>query len=79
MTKGNPKVIVRLSPEMRGEILEAIKRRNARTREEPWDLSAFIRTAIRDKLHHMQRSRCRRNRKTRKTQSTPTSERAGAA
>lgn len=57
MTKGNPKLITRVSAALLDEMREAIGRRNARTREEPWDMSAFVRCAIRDKLQHMKRSR----------------------
>ena len=60
MTEGNPKVIVRVPEALRRQILAVIARRNARSRDEPWDLSAFVRTAIRDKLHHMERSRRKR-------------------
>lgn len=59
MAKGNPIVLVRLTPQILEQIAEAIERRNRRTREEPWDRSGFIRVAIRDKLFHMQRSRGR--------------------
>lgn len=57
MTKGNPIVPVRLTAAMLKEMDEAIKARNLRTREEPWERGSFIRCAIRDKLHHMKRSR----------------------
>jgi len=57
MNEGSPKVICRISPELKARVIEAIQNRNRRTREEPWDFSTFIRIAIRDKLHHMERSR----------------------
>lgn len=60
MTAGNPKIVVRIPPDLKRQMLEAIKSRNHRTREEPWELSDFVRIAIRDKLHHIQRSRRRR-------------------
>lgn len=60
MTAGNPRIVVRIPPALKREMLEAIKSRNHRTREEPWELSDFVRIAIRDKLHHIQRSRRRR-------------------
>jgi len=57
MTKGNAKVIFRVPTAMLSEMREAIERHNRRTREEPWDLSTFVRNCIRDKLRHMKRSR----------------------
>lgn len=74
MTEGNPKLLVRVPPELLQEICEIIARRNQRTREEPWDVSKFIRCAIRDKLHHMQRSRRSHRRKRKATQGTATPE-----
>lgn len=59
MTKGNPVLLVRVERELHEQITECIQRRNRRTREEPWDMSKFIRVAIRDKLAKMKRS-CRR-------------------
>lgn len=63
MAKGNPIVLVRLTPEILAQIHGAIEGRNRRTREEPWDRSGFIRIAIREKLHHMRRSRRSRGRR----------------
>lgn len=62
MTVGNPKLIVRVPRELIAEVKEAIRRRNLRSREEPWVISDFVRIALRDKLHHMQRSRGRKRR-----------------
>lgn len=73
MTEGNPKLLVRVSREMRDQIKEAIRRRNLRSRDEPWDMSAFIRVAIRDKLHHMERSRGRK-RRTKNTENAASNE-----
>lgn len=74
MTAGNPKMVVRFSADTLEQIDEAIKRRNARTREEPWDRSAFVRCAVRDKLHHMQRSRRRKGRRSASTTADTPSE-----
>lgn len=59
MTKGNTKLIFRVSAELLAAMKDAIGRRNRRSREEPWDMSGFVRCAIRDKLSHMNRSRRR--------------------
>jgi hypothetical protein len=60
MTKGNPKLIVRVPGQLIDEMRLAIAQRNRRTRDEPWVMSDFVRVAIRDKLAHIKRSRCKR-------------------
>lgn len=57
MTVGNPKLVVRVTEGVLEQIHAAIRKRNSRSRDEPWDVSAFVRTAIRDKLAHLERSR----------------------
>lgn len=78
MTLGNPKIIIRVPRELIAEMKEAIRRRNLRSREEPWVFSDFVRIAIRDKLHHMQRSRGRK-RRSKKPDATGGSEPKGDA
>lgn len=62
MSHGNPIVKTRIPREMHQEMNDAIAKRNYYTREEPWDVSAFIRKAIREKLDHMRRSRTAKRR-----------------
>lgn len=60
MSKGTPKHFVRLSDELMLMIEKTIDRRNLHTREEPWDLSAFMRVAFNEKIKKMARSRRRK-------------------
>lgn len=65
MSKGSRIIPVRIGGELLAEIQETIERRNQLTREMPWDMSAFVRAAIGDKLRHLRRAaeQARRRRK----------------
>lgn len=63
MAKGNPIVLFRLTPDLLAEMDAAISMRNGHTALEPYDRSAFIRAAIREKLEHLKRSRKRRGKR----------------
>lgn len=64
MSKGSPRVTVRIPRPILAKMEATIKRRNFYTSQEPWDLSAFILLCVVEKLAHMERSRCpRRNRR----------------
>ena len=69
--EGSPRVILRIPQDLLSEMNEVIERRNAVTREEPWDMSAFIRTAIREKIAHVLRSRRPRPRKRANSKENP--------
>lgn len=63
MSKGNPIIPVRLTPELIAEIEAAIERANdstARADKEPYTVSEWIRSAIREKLAHGARGRSRK-------------------
>lgn len=60
MAKGNPIVPLRIEPALLAEIDAAIASRNDHTALAPYDRSAFIRAAIREKLDHYKRSRRKR-------------------
>lgn len=61
-TKGTPVQRFRLCEELYEEVIEAIDRRNLWSVQEPWTFSEFIRTAVREKLDKMERSRKPRGR-----------------
>ena len=61
MSKGTPRVVIRLADQVVQEIELAIARRNLWSREVPWTLSDFLRVAIAEKLQKM--ARCRRPRR----------------
>lgn len=63
MGKGSRKLNFRISESLYAEALETIERRNNWTTDEPWDLTKFVRIAIRDKIKKMARSRKPRGRK----------------
>ncbi len=60
MSKGNDIYKARLTRDLVAEVEVTIESRNRHSRNTPWDMSAFIRAAIREKLAHMARSRGRR-------------------
>ena len=60
MSKGTDRYTVRLPSDLMSEVATTIYRRNLHAEGEPWDLSAFLRVAIREKLHKMERSRRKR-------------------
>jgi hypothetical protein len=66
MGKGNRVLRLRVEPELLQEILRQIEQRNQYTSQEPWDMSAFLRAAVREKLAHMQRARKQGKGKARK-------------
>lgn len=58
MSLGTDRYTFRLDKAMMDAVAETIERRNEWTRDVPWDLSEFVRVAIREKLKKM--ARCRR-------------------
>lgn len=65
MSKGTDRYTFRLPQDMMAEVAATIYRRNLHTDREPWELSEFVRVAIREKLAKMERSRKRAARKLR--------------
>lgn len=57
MSKGNPKVVLRLTPELLAQVHSAIERNNLTRTDEPYDVSEWIRQAIRERLDKQERSR----------------------
>lgn len=57
MSKGNPRVILRLTPKVIAHIEHAIDCANERRKEAPYDLSSWIRHAIKEKLEKLARGR----------------------
>lgn len=57
MSKGSTLYPVRMPKELEEKVFQAIEDRNKLTTVEPWTFSEFVRSAIREKLNHMQRSR----------------------
>lgn len=57
MSKGSQVVPVRLPPDMKARVKDAIARINRKTQEEPHNVSSFVRKCIEDKLAHMERGR----------------------
>ncbi len=60
MSKGTTRYTVRLPDDLMTQVATTIYRRNLHSDREPWDLSAFLRVAIREKLLKMERCRKRR-------------------
>lgn len=60
MSAGTPVRAIRLSATLMAEIEITIARRNLWSREEPWNLSEFVRIAVTEKMKHMERSRQKR-------------------
>jgi len=61
MSRGKPKVVVRLDHSLMEQVRDAVERRNAgHVTAHHWDVSAYVRQAIVDKLKHDKRSRSRR-------------------
>lgn len=56
-TKGTPVYPVRLDDDLVDEMKLAVQRRNLFSARAPWTFSDFIRTAVREKLDKMERSR----------------------
>lgn len=56
-TKGRPMIGVRMSREMKADLLEQIAFSNEHRRDEPWTVSTFCETAIAEKLAKMRRGR----------------------
>jgi len=61
MSKGRPIVPVRFGEGTLSSMKRIVEQRNARTRNEPWTMSDFIRVAVEEKIAHMERSRRGRN------------------
>jgi Arc/MetJ-type ribon-helix-helix transcriptional regulator len=57
MSKGNPRVTIRLTQALIDEINACINSRNYHSAEEPWTFSDFVDKAIAEKLAHLKRSR----------------------
>ena len=64
-TKGNKRQTIRFPPNEERAMALTIKRRNVNSRNRPWDISAFVRAAVSEKIAHMERSRRPRKRKGR--------------
>jgi len=56
MSKGNPRVILRMPAAELAELEKFIAASNERRRGEPWTMSDFIRAAVREKIAKMGRS-----------------------
>jgi len=59
---GNQIVPVRFDATTLSSMRDAVEQRNFFTKKEPWNMSDFIRVAVREKLAHMERSRKGRKR-----------------
>lgn len=56
MSKGNPIIPTRFPPELLAEVDETVERSHQTRTGEPWTRTAFILTAVREKLKKMKRS-----------------------
>ena len=65
MSRGSERVTVRLPADLLARIERQVSQRNHYTREQPWNLSDFLRAAAEEKLSKMSRSRAPRPRKPR--------------
>jgi hypothetical protein len=67
MSAGSPIVKLRVTTEMRDEIIAVMFAANKNRKDAPYDMSSWIRYAIQSKLDHLHRSRRRklRNRQIR--------------
>jgi len=63
MSKGSKIVPVRIPDDLFVRMINQIGTTNERRKEEPFDVSSFIRQAIEDKLDHCSRSRCWRKKR----------------
>lgn len=64
MARGSPRIIVRVHREMLQAIQACIIKRNYHTKHQEWELSDFVRVAMKEKLAHMQRGRkCKRRKR----------------
>jgi hypothetical protein len=59
MSRGSPRVCIRLQPDLLAAVQSAVSRANASRREEPYDLTSWITHAIQVKLDHLRRSQRR--------------------
>lgn len=57
MAKGSPIIKTRVSPELLERIYTAIDMNNSRRKDEPYDLSGWLRQAIEERLAKLERSR----------------------
>lgn len=71
MSKGNPIVPIRIERPILMEMNAVIRKRNATTRDEPWTRTAFIVTAILEKIKKMERGRKPKKRKPKKRKQVP--------
>lgn len=60
MSKGNPKILVRVPTELLTEIAMVIESANIGRKEEPYTLSSWVRHCIDAKLRHLRRSKTKR-------------------
>jgi len=63
MSKGSRIVPVRIPDDLFVRMLCQIEATNERRKQEPFDVSSFIRQALEDKLDHCSRSRCWRKKR----------------
>jgi hypothetical protein len=57
MSKGSPKIILRIPEELIDQIKDCVESANATRKDEPYDVSSWIRAAIAEKIAHTMRSR----------------------
>lgn len=57
MSKGTPVRSIRIGSDLWAVMNEVIGQVNERRKEQPYDVSAFVRAAVRDKIAHIMRSR----------------------
>lgn len=69
MSLGSPRIVVRIPPALLQLITDYLRLRNDHRPKDEWDLSDFVRAAIREKVAHIQRSK-----KSRLKQDNPTAE-----
>lgn len=56
MSKGNPRVTLRLDRPLLEQVEEAVGKANKTRKAEPYDVSSWIRACILEKLAHLRRS-----------------------
>jgi hypothetical protein len=65
MSRGSPRVCIRLQPDLLAAVQSALSRANESRREEAYDLTSWITHAIQQKLDHLRRSQRRPPRRRR--------------
>lgn len=57
MSKGNPIIKLRVTPELLDRIRKAIDQNNERRGDQPYDLSGWLRQAVEERLDKLERAR----------------------